>query len=91
MDRGIEQYSVLRALKALKRANVALLLIDATDGVTAQDTHIAGYILDELKSTIVLVNKWDAVAKDMRLTIIVTAFAAVGQGTAGPATGAVSR
>jgi GTP-binding protein len=40
------------------------LLIDATDGVTAQDTHIAGYILEELKSVIVLVNKWDAIEKD---------------------------
>ncbi len=59
-----EQYSVLRALRALKRANVCLLLVDATEGVTAQDTHIAGYILEEFKSVIVLVNKWDAIEKD---------------------------
>ncbi len=59
-----EQYSVLRALKALKRADVCLLLIDATQGVAAQDAHIAGYIIDERKSVIVLVNKWDAVEKD---------------------------
>jgi GTPase len=59
-----EQYSVLRALKAMQRSDVALLLIDATQGVTAQDEHIAGFIIEEKKSVIVLVNKWDAVEKD---------------------------
>ena len=58
---GVEKYSVLRALKAIQRADVALLLIDAMDGVTAQDTHIAGFILEEIKSAVVVVNKWDAV------------------------------
>jgi GTP-binding protein len=58
---GVEKYSVLRALKAIQRADVALLLIDATDGVTAQDAHIAGFILEETKSAVVVVNKWDAV------------------------------
>ncbi len=61
---GVEKYSVLRALKAINRADVCLLLIDAQDGVTAQDQHIAGYILDEDKSVVVVVNKWDAVEKD---------------------------
>jgi len=61
---GVEQYSVLRALQAIERADVALLVLDATDGLTAQDTHIAGFILDAWKSTVVLVNKWDAVEKD---------------------------
>lgn len=61
---GVEKYSVLRALKAIQRADVALLLIDATEGVTAQDTHIAGLILDEMKSAAIVVNKWDAVEKD---------------------------
>ncbi len=61
---GVEKYSVLRALKAIQRADVALLLIDATEGVTAQDTHIAGFILDEMKSAAIVVNKWDAVEKD---------------------------
>ncbi len=61
---GIERYSVLRALRALQRSDVALLLIDATEGVTAQDQHIAGYILDAYKSVVVLVNKWDLVPKD---------------------------
>ncbi len=61
---GVEKYSVLRALKAINRADVCLLLVDAQDGVTAQDQHIAGYILDEVKSVVVVVNKWDAIEKD---------------------------
>ena len=61
IDVGVEKYSVLRALKAIQRADVALLLIDAVEGVTAQDTHIAGFILEEMKSAVVVVNKWDAV------------------------------
>jgi GTP-binding protein len=51
-------------MRALERCEVALLMIDATSGITAQDTHIAGYILENWKSTVVLVNKWDAVEKD---------------------------
>jgi len=61
---GVEKYSVLRALKAINRADVCLLLIDAQDKVTAQDQHIAGYILDDAKSVVVVVNKWDTVEKD---------------------------
>jgi GTP-binding protein len=61
IDVGVEKYSVLRALKAIQRADVALLLIDAMEGITAQDTHIAGFILEEVKSAVVVVNKWDAV------------------------------
>ncbi len=64
VEKGLEYYSVLRALNALSRADVALLLIDAEEGVTAQDTHIAGYILEEHKSAVVIVNKWDIVEKD---------------------------
>lgn len=64
IDRGIEQYSVLRALRAIERADVALLMIDATEGVTAQDAHIAGMVLEEHKGIAVLVNKWDALEKD---------------------------
>jgi GTP-binding protein len=64
IERGIEKYSVLRALRAIERADVALLLIDATEGVTAQDLHIAGMILDALKGVAILVNKWDLVIKD---------------------------
>jgi GTP-binding protein len=61
---GVEKYSVLRALKAIDRADVVLLLIDASEGVTAQDTHIAGYILEASKSVIIVVNKWDLVPKE---------------------------
>ncbi|MFQ5855572.1 MAG: ribosome biogenesis GTPase Der [Anaerolineae bacterium] len=64
IDVGIEKYSVLRSLRAIQRADVASLLIDAPEGVTSQDQHIAGYILDEYKSVVVLVNKWDLVPKD---------------------------
>ena len=64
IDPGVEKYSVLRAFKAIERADVALLMIDAVEGITSQDAHIAGYILDEWKSCVVLVNKWDALEKD---------------------------
>ncbi len=64
VEKGLEYYSVLRALRAIGRADVALLLVDATEGVTAQDAHVASYILQEHKSAVVLVNKWDAVDKD---------------------------
>jgi len=61
---GVEKFSVLRSFKAIERADVVLLLIDAAEGITAQDTHIAGFILDAWKSTVVLVNKWDTIVKD---------------------------
>lgn len=64
IDPGVEKYSVLRAIKALKRADVSLLLIDAAEGITSQDTHIAGMLVEEMSSVVVLVNKWDAVEKD---------------------------
>ena len=64
VERGIEKYSVLRSLRGIDRADVALLLIDAVDGVTAQDTHVAGYVLERFKSVVVVVNKWDALEKD---------------------------
>lgn len=64
IERGIEKYSVLRALRAIERCDVAMLLIDATEGVTAQDTHIAGMILEAKKGVALLVNKWDALTKD---------------------------
>ncbi|MBC7264071.1 MAG: ribosome biogenesis GTPase Der [Chloroflexi bacterium] len=64
IDRGVERYSVLRALKAINRADVVLLLIDAIEGITAQDAHIAGYILEDYKSLVLVVNKWDAVKKE---------------------------
>lgn len=64
VERGVEQFSVLRSFKAIERADVVLLLIDAQTGITAQDTHIAGFVIDAMKSVVVLVNKWDLVEKD---------------------------
>lgn len=66
IEPGVEKYSVLRSLRAIERSDVVLLLIDAASGLTAQDAHIAGFILDAWKSVVVLVNKWDAIPKDSR-------------------------
>ncbi len=63
---GVERYSVLRALRAIDRADVALLVLDATELVTAQDMHVAGYIQQAIKGIVVVVNKWDLIAdKDL--------------------------
>ena len=64
ISRGIEEYSVLRAVRAIGRADVVLLLIDGAEGVTAQDAHVAGYALEAMKGIVVVVNKWDLVPKD---------------------------
>ncbi len=64
IERGIEKYSVMRALRAIGRSDVVLLVLDATEGVTAQDAHIGGYILEEGRSLIIVINKWDAIEKD---------------------------
>jgi GTPase len=64
IEQGIEKYSVLRTLRAIERCDVALLLIDASEGVTAQDTHIAGMILEAKKGVAILINKWDTIEKD---------------------------
>jgi GTP-binding protein len=61
---GVEKYSVLRALKAIDRADVVLLVIDATAKVTAQDAHIADYVLEANKSIVIVINKWDLIPKD---------------------------
>jgi GTP-binding protein len=59
-----ERFSTLRALKAISRADVAVLVLDAVDGLTAQDAHVAGYVVEEGKGLILAVNKWDLVEKD---------------------------
>ncbi len=64
IERGVEKYSVLRSLRAIRRADVALLVLDATTPLSAQDAHIAGFVLEAWKSVVVVVNKWDAVEKD---------------------------
>ncbi|MFH1513775.1 MAG: ribosome biogenesis GTPase Der [Bacillota bacterium] len=63
-DESLEKYSVLRAIAAIDRCDVALLMIDARVGVTEQDTKIAGLILDAGKAVIVAVNKWDLIEKE---------------------------
>ena len=63
-DETLERYSVLRSIAAIRRCDVALLLLDAQDGVTEQGTKIAGLIREEGKAVIVVVNKWDAIEKD---------------------------
>jgi GTP-binding protein len=64
VERGIEKYSVMRTMRSIERADVALLMIDASEGVTAQDTHVAGMVLEQLKGIAILVNKWDLIVKD---------------------------
>lgn len=64
IEQGVERYSVLRAFKSIERADVALMVIDAVEGISTQDAHIAGFVLEASKSVVVLVNKWDAVEKD---------------------------
>jgi len=64
VDPGVEKFSVVRSMRAIERCDVALLMIDAVEGISAQDAHIAGYVKDAWKSAVVVVNKWDAVEKD---------------------------
>jgi len=58
---GVERYSVIRALRAIDRADIVLLVLDATELVTAQDMHIAGYIQQAVKGIVLIVNKWDLI------------------------------
>ncbi|MFQ5987921.1 MAG: ribosome biogenesis GTPase Der, partial [Dehalococcoidia bacterium] len=61
IEGGIERYSVARALRAISRADVALLITEATEAITAQDAHIAGYIQQAFRGMVLVVNKWDLV------------------------------
>lgn len=64
INENVEKYSVARALGAVDRADVCLILIDAEEGITEQDTKIAGYVHEQGKASIVVVNKWDLVDKE---------------------------
>lgn len=64
IEPGVEKFSVMRSMRAIERADVSLVVIDAITGITAQDAHIAGFILDAWKSAVIVVNKWDAIEKD---------------------------
>ena len=66
IDMPVERYSVVRALRAVDRSDIAVLVIDATEGVTEQDTKIAGYVHEAGKGCIIVVNKWDLVEKDSK-------------------------
>ncbi len=72
---GVERYSVLRAMKAIERSDVSLLIVDAFEGIKSQDTHIAGYILDNWKSVLVIINKWDLIEKDSHTMAEFTEYA----------------
>ncbi|HEY8693133.1 MAG TPA: ribosome biogenesis GTPase Der, partial [Chloroflexota bacterium] len=63
VEQGIEKYSVIRALRAIDRCDVACLVVDATEMLTGQDVHIAGYVNEAVKGMLLVVNKWDLVPK----------------------------
>lgn len=66
IEPGLSKFSSLRSLKAIQRADVVLLLLDASEGTLAQDTHVASYILEENKGIVLVVNKWDLIDKDIQ-------------------------
>ena len=59
LTRGVEQYSLLRGLRAMERADVGIVVIDAKDGISAQDVHIAGYVVEAGRGLVLALNKWD--------------------------------
>ncbi len=61
---GVERYAVLRSLSSVRRADVCLLMLDATEGATDQDAHIGGYVVDNYRGLVILANKWDLVEGD---------------------------
>jgi GTP-binding protein len=65
----VEFFSIVKALQSIEASNVAVLVLDASTGVTEQDAHVAGYILERGRAVVVAVNKWDAATKDARETI----------------------
>ncbi len=64
VETGIEQYSVLRSMRAIDRSDVVLMVVDATEPFTAQDLHIAGYVEEQKRGIVIVVNKWDLIEKD---------------------------
>jgi GTPase len=63
VEQGIEKYSVIRALRAIDRCDVVCLVVDATEMLTSQDVHIAGYVQEAVKGMLLVINKWDLVPK----------------------------
>jgi GTP-binding protein len=66
VEQGIEQFSVIRSMRAIDRSDVVLLVIDATEDFTAQDLHIAGYVEEQKKGIVIVINKWDLIEKDTK-------------------------
>ena len=66
IEQGVEQFSVIRSMRAIDRSDVVLLVVDATEEFTAQDLHIAGYIEEQKKGIVVVINKWDLIEKDAK-------------------------
>jgi len=82
IDTDVEHYSLLRALRAMERSDVAVLVVDASTGIVAQDRHVAGYAADAGKGLVVVVNKWDLLDFETRaapatLKTVAAAFAFV--------------
>jgi GTPase len=63
---AIEKFSVVKTMQAIEEANVAILVVDAREGITEQDAHVAAYILDSGRALVVAINKWDGLAEDQR-------------------------
>ena len=63
-DENVERYSVIRSLAAIRRCDVALIVVDAEQGLSEQDVRIAGYVHEEGKASVLIVNKWDIIEKD---------------------------
>jgi GTP-binding protein len=69
IDAALERYSVIRSLRAIDRADVVLMLIDAVDGVSEQDKKIAGYVHESGRASVLVVNKWDLLDKDGKTSL----------------------
>lgn len=69
VKRGVESYSIVRSRRSIERCDIALLLIDAWEGITTQDSKIASYIYEEGRGCIIMVNKWDLMEEDLKLRI----------------------
>ena len=66
---AVEYFSIVKALQAIEAANVAVLLVEAPEGITEQDAHVAGYILERGRAVVLAVNKWDAADKEARARV----------------------
>src|SRR3970282_1113752 len=63
---SVEFFSIVKALQAIEASNVAILLLDASTGITEQDAHVAGYVLERGRAVVLAVNKWDAADNEAR-------------------------